>query len=193
VVLVRHYFNNETSSVYGAVSLAGKMVYFAVGFLPTVVLPKATAGALAGERPARVLLPATLIMIAMAAVSLSIFWIVPGALVAAMTGHQYGDAVPYVFRYALAMTFLGASNAFIAYRLGVSDFKFVPAALVMVIAEAGAIALVHSTIDQVITIVIVFNVAVLAVVVYGLGKKNAFAPITGETDPMLIAEEIQAR
>jgi O-antigen/teichoic acid export membrane protein len=192
VLLVRHYFSNAASSVYGAVSLAGKMVYFTVGFLPTIVLPKATAGALSGDKPARVLLPAAAIVFLMSAVSLAIFALFPGPVAAALAGHQYDGAVPYVFRYALAMTFLGASNAFVAYRLGVNDFSFIPAALLLVFAEAAGIVLFHRTLDEVIAIVIAVNAAVLLAVLFGLGKKGAFAPPVLEIDPMLIAEEIQA-
>jgi len=192
VLLVRHYFSNAASSIYGAVSLAGKMVYFSVGFLPTIVLPKATAGALSGDRPARVLFPASLIILCMSFVSLAVFLLVPGPLVAAIVGHQYDSAVPYVFRYAVAMTFLGASNAFVAYRLGVNDFSFIPAALLFVVAEAIAIAFLHRTLDEVITIVIVVNAAVLLAVLYGMGKRNALSAGPLQTDPMLIAEEIQA-
>ncbi len=192
VLLVRHYFSNAASSIYGAVSLAGKMVYFAVGFLPTIVLPKATAGALSGDRPARVLLPASLIILFMSFVSLAVFWLLPGPIVAAMAGHQYDAAVPLVFRYAVAMTFLGASNAFVAYRLGVNDFSFIPAALLLVVAEGVAITFLHRTLDEVIAIVIVVNAVVLAAVLFGLGRKSAFTPRVLEIDPMLIAEEIQA-
>jgi O-antigen/teichoic acid export membrane protein len=192
VLLVRHYFSNAASSVYGAVSLAGKMVYFTVGFLPMIVLPKATAGALSGDKPGRVLLPAAAIVFFMSAVSLAIFLLFPGPLVAALAGHQYDAAVPYVFRYTLAMTFLGASNAFIAYRLGVNDFSFIPAALLLVFTEALAIVFLHHTLDEVISIVIIVNAAVLLAVLFGLGKKNAFVPYVMEIDPMLIAEEIQA-
>ena len=192
VLLVRHFFNNVTSSVYGAVSLAGKMIYFAVGFLPTVVLPKATSNSLSGAKPFQILFPATLLILTLSCIALGAFWFFPRLIIEVLTGGQYTAAAQYVFRYGLAMAFLGASNAFVAYRIGVNDFKFIPAALLLVVAEVVAITLLHRTLDQVITIVIIVNAAVLVAVLYGLGRNNIFKAGSLQTDPMLVAEEVQA-
>jgi O-antigen/teichoic acid export membrane protein len=192
VLLVRHFFDNVSSSVYGALSLAGKMVYFAVGFLPTVLLPKATSNALSGAKPLKILLPATLLIIVLSCIALGAFWLFPVWIINVLTGGQYAAAAHYLFRYGLAMAFLGASNAFVAYRIGVGDFRFIPAALVLVVSEAAVITMFHSTLDQVVTIVVAVNAAVLAVVLYGLGRKPTFTVGEFQPDPALIAEEVQA-
>ncbi len=192
VLLVRHFFDNVSSSVYGALSLAGKMVFFAVGFLPTILLPKATSNALSGAKPFRILFPATLLVIALSGLALGAFWLFPIPIVNILTGGQYAAAAHYLFRYGLAMAFLGASNAFVAYRIGVSDFRFIPGALFLVVSEAVAIAMFHASLDQVVLIVVAVNAVVLAVVLYGLGRKSNFTAGSFRSDPVLIAEDIQA-
>lgn len=192
VVLVRHYFDNLTSSIYSAVSLAGKLVYLAAGFLPTLLLPKATATAFEGGKSWRILLPAGAAMAIMSGVTLILFWLVPGQLIRAVTGPQYAGAAQYIFRYAIAMTFLGATNALIAYRIALSDFSFIPGAVFAVVLQGVCIALFHNSIDQVILIVIGTNAAAFAAVAFGLPGRLRSGSGVMQIDPMLIAEELES-
>lgn len=191
VVLVRHYFDNVTSSIYSAVSLAGKIVYLAAGFLPTLLLPKATASAFKGGKSWRVLLPAAASMAVMSCVTLILFWFVPGSLIRAVTSAQYADASSYVFRYAIAMTFLGATNALIAYRIALSDFRFIPGAVGAVVLQAVCIAFLHHSLGQVIAIVIATNAAAFAAVALGLPGRLRAGSGAVQIDPLIVAEELE--
>lgn len=191
VVLVRHYFDNVTSSIYSAVSLAGKIVYLAAGFLPTVLLPKTTATLFEGRNPWKVLVPAAVTMFVMASVTLVMFALFPQPLIYLITGPRYAAASHYVFRYALAMTFLGATNAMVAFRIALSDFAFIPAAIAAVLIQAICIVIFHRTLDQVVAIVIATNAAAFAAVVAGLPQRLRSASGAVQMDPVLVAEELE--
>ena len=47
--LVKHFFEPAQAGIYGAVTICGKMLFFAIGFIPTLVLPKAAGRAAKGE------------------------------------------------------------------------------------------------------------------------------------------------
>ena len=55
VLLVKHFFDPQLAGLYGAVALTGKVLLFAVGFIPTIVLPKATSRAMSGRSPLSIL------------------------------------------------------------------------------------------------------------------------------------------
>ena len=48
VIVVKHFADPTEAGLYGAISLSGKILLFLVGFVPTVLLPKATRKALGG-------------------------------------------------------------------------------------------------------------------------------------------------
>src|SRR5579863_2566814 len=50
VVLVKHFFDAEHAGIYSAASLAGKVLLYFVGFVPTILLPQATERHVRGER-----------------------------------------------------------------------------------------------------------------------------------------------
>jgi len=58
VVLVKHFFAPSQAGLYSAASLGGKMLFFLVGFIPTVLLPQPRTGTRAARRRSRRCLPA---------------------------------------------------------------------------------------------------------------------------------------
>ncbi|MBV8280870.1 MAG: oligosaccharide flippase family protein, partial [Candidatus Eremiobacteraeota bacterium] len=50
VVLVKHFFDAQQAGIYSAASLAGKVLLYFVGFVPTILLPQATERHVRGER-----------------------------------------------------------------------------------------------------------------------------------------------
>lgn len=190
VLVVRHYFSGPVSGLYGAISLTGKVAFFAAAFLPTVILPKATTSAARGDAARQVLVPASVSIIAVAGAFLMIYGWFPDFAVAILTGPRYAAAAPYVFRYSIAMSFLGATNAFVAYQIGISDFRFLPFLLLTVAAEAVGLVLFHQSFNVIITVVICTNCAAMLAVLSGSlwpHRPKGAVPM----DPVLIAEDLQ--
>lgn len=168
VLLVKHFADPTSAGLYGALSLSGKILFFFVGFIPLVVLPKATRIALAGGSALPILKQALSIVVGVSLVGLFAYGFAPRLIVTMLAGPTFAGAAPYVFSYAIAMVLLGALGVIVSYKIGVHRFDFVlPVALVAAGEIAGIVAF-HKTLAEVITVLIVGNALALAASLYRL-------------------------
>lgn len=140
VIVVRHAFDPVLAGLYGAAVLVGRAVYTVISFIPTIVLPKATARASTGAGRARSLLLAALgTAAAMVAGALAVTAVLPGAIVAAIAGRAFAPAAPYVVPYALARSFLAVANIVAMYQIGFSRLSFVVPLYAVAALEIGIV------------------------------------------------------
>jgi O-antigen/teichoic acid export membrane protein len=155
VLLVKHFFSPRDAGLYSVVSLAGKVLYFLVGFIPAVVLPKVTARVSRGESAAVVLIQAGLCIVGICGSALCFVFLAPGLVVRVMSGDAFSAAAPLVFPYACAMTLLALSGAAVAYKVGVHRFDFVPFLWIVALGEVAALAFLHGSLAQVVRVLLV--------------------------------------
>lgn len=170
VLLVKHFFSPEQAGLYGAISLVGKVLLFVVGFVPTVVLPKATARAASGQSALPILLQALIATVALSAVGLAIIGLVPQLVIRAMAGTAYLGAAPYILQYGFAMTLLAATGLVAAYKIGLGRFDFVPTLIAAAIGEIVAIQFLHARLEQVIWVLLTGHALALATSLYGITR-----------------------
>ncbi|GAC1542652.1 MAG: hypothetical protein NVS3B16_07890 [Vulcanimicrobiaceae bacterium] len=108
VLIVKHFADPTTAGLYGALALSGKILFFLVGFVPAVVLPKATRRALAGESSVGVFLQAVGVIAVISGAGLVAYYLFPTFVVTALAGSSFAPAAPYVFSYGFAMVLLAA-------------------------------------------------------------------------------------
>lgn len=108
VIAARHGMGSHASGVYAAVSLAGKVVFFATSGLTWVLFPMLSARDQHGEDGRRLLLGVLGGVAAVATVVCTVEWLVPSLVIVPLTGHGFAAAAPW----------LGpAACAFIPYAL----------------------------------------------------------------------------
>jgi O-antigen/teichoic acid export membrane protein len=163
VVIVKHVFDARTAGLYGATSLAGKMLYWLVSFVPIVVLPRAVSRVATGASARPILLQALGIVAVLAGAGLAAYALFPGAIVRALAGGAFGDAAPLLLPYGVATTLLAVLNTVVIYKIGVHRFGFVIPLALVALAELIAIATFHDTPYRVISILIVADAVALAV------------------------------
>jgi O-antigen/teichoic acid export membrane protein len=166
VLLVKHYFPPSEAGLYSAASLVGKVLLFVVSFVPTIVLPKVTARAARGESPVSVIVQAAVCVGVICGTGLLVLSVAPGLVVQLMLGKAYLAAAPLVFPYGCAMALLGATSAIVAYKVGLHRFDFVPPLFAVVVAEVVGISLFHTSLIQVIGILLVGNSLALVATLY---------------------------
>jgi O-antigen/teichoic acid export membrane protein len=170
VLFVKHFFSPEQAGLYGAISLVGKVLLFVVGFVPTIVLPKATARATSGQPTTPILAQAFAATCALSAVGLAVVGLAPGFVIKVMAGSAYLAATPYIFRYSIAMALLAAASLATTYKIGLGRFDFVPSLLAAAVGEIVAIQFLHANLDQVISILIVGHGVALAGALVGIAR-----------------------
>ena len=155
LLLVKHFFSPHEAGLYGAISLVGKVLLFVVGFVPTIVLPKATARATSGQPVLPILLQALGATLAISGAALLVIDLNPLFVIRLMAGPAFAAAAPYVFPYALAMTLLAGLSLVTTYQIGLARFGFVPLLFAVAAAEIIGIQFYHGSLQEVIRILLV--------------------------------------
>ncbi len=157
VLIVKHFVDARTAGLYGALALCGRILMFLVGFVPIVVLPKASRRALEGLSSIGVLLQAVAISAVMSGTGLVVYYFFPEFVVTALAGAAFGAAAPYVFPYGIAMVLLAGLNVVVAYKIGIHRFDFILPLALCTVGEIVGISLHHRTLSDVIVVLIVGN------------------------------------
>jgi O-antigen/teichoic acid export membrane protein len=166
VLLVKHYSDATTAGLYGALSLSGKMLFFLVAFVPTVVLPKASRRAAGGASPLPLLLLAVGSVILLAGSGLFLYFAFPSRVVTLLAGKAFASAAPLVFPYGIATVFLAILNAVVFYKMAIHRFDFLVPLTLVAVAEVAGIALRHDSLAHVIEVLIVANGVALVAALY---------------------------
>lgn len=163
VLVVKHYADPTTAGLYGALSLAGKILLFLGAFLPAVVLPKATRLALAGQSPLGVLVQACGLVTVISVAGLAVYGFFPRFVVTALAGPSFAPAAPYVFSYACAMALLAALQVVVMYKIGIHRFDFLVPLALCAAGQIVGISLHHATLEAVIEVLLLSNGVALLV------------------------------
>lgn len=166
VIVVKHYADATTAGLYGALSLSGKILLFFVAFVPTVLLPKASRRALAGESPVGILTVAMGVVLGFSGIGLVVYYAFPAFVITTLAGASFAAGAPYVFSYGIAMTLLAALNTIVIFKIGIHRFDFLVPLAVCAIGELVGISFFHSSLSAIIDVLIVGNAIAIAVSSY---------------------------
>jgi len=176
VVLAKHYLTSREAGLYAVATLPGRTLAGIMYFLPTIMLPKATANASVGKPAHKLLLGAFAVSAGVWLIALTIFYLVPVPIVHLIAGGAYTAAAPLVFPYGCSAAVFGLASIAVAYRIGHGNFGFVIPLLIVVSGELVAIAFVHATALGIIRILICANVLALLVSLYGITQLRRPGP-----------------
>lgn len=169
VILVKHFFDPRTAGLYGAISLAGKAILFVVSFVPTIVLPKAADRAARGASAIPLLLQAAGALVAFAVVALACISFFPSLTISLMAGPAFAAAAPYLLPYGSAMVLLAATTIVVSYKTGLHQFDFAAPLLTIAVGEIVAMQILHRTLSDVVSIVLIGHGIAFASVLYRIG------------------------
>ena len=188
VILVKHYFAAEIAGLYSAASLAGRALFTVLAFVPTVIMPKASARVAAGLSPRPLLAQAALLVLVIGGSALALFGLAPRFVIAVIAGRLYLDAAPLVFVYGCAVVMLAAANIVAMYKIGLHRFDFTVPIVAVMIGEIVAVSLRHGSLVTVIQTLVMGHAMALAVTLYRITARQ---PETiQETSPQPVMETV---
>ncbi|HEV3158323.1 MAG TPA: oligosaccharide flippase family protein [Candidatus Baltobacteraceae bacterium] len=172
LVLVKHFSSLRDAGIYGAVTLTGKLLLFLVGFVPTIVLPKASRLAAQGANPMRILIQAALLTATVSGLGLLVFHQWPLRIVTMMAGAAYAVGGEYIFAYGVVMVFLAGITVASSYQIGLHRFGFIWPLLTIMVAEIIGMSLFHTTLWSIIKVLLIGHALGLIVVVYRISAPS---------------------
>lgn len=167
LILVKHYFSDEMSGLYTALSLIGRMIYFITWMFVMLLIPGVINLKKEGK-PYTYLLNRYLIRIGFLISSLTFVCITfPDFIVSSVFGEGYTYIAPFLWKYALATGLLAMGNIFVYYYLSLGNYKPVMIMGFFAVLQMLAIVFFHSGFHQIINWQIVFmGLALLLLAVY---------------------------
>jgi O-antigen/teichoic acid export membrane protein len=157
IALVKHFFDPTQAGFYSALSLAGKVLLFVLGILPMVLIPKAASHAARGESALPIFAQTFGVAVLIAAIGVGVLGLIPGVVIAVMSGGAYAAAAPYLFEYGAAMAFLGLTIIVSSFKIAVHQFDYVVGLLIVAAGEIAAVSLHHDSLRAVVHVLLVGN------------------------------------
>ena len=180
VALVRHFFEANAAGLYAAAALLGRAMLSLLAFIPTLIMPKATALTTRGAAGLPLLVTALAVSVAIIAPAALIAAIAPSGRVALFAGNAFREAGPLVFTYVAAASALGLANVVAAYQIGLHRYAFVWPAAAVGVAEVITISLWHPSLSAVVWLLFFGHATFLAATFIGVGSKQNLRSFSGD-------------
>ncbi len=161
VVLVKHFFPAHDAGLYSVASLCGKVLFYFVGFIPTVLIPQATHRHALGERTRSSLWLSLGFVAVVAAVGVVLYQVAGGALLHALAGKNYDAALPLLPVYASAMALLAMTTTLCSYGIATHRLGFAAPLFITTLGTLAFIAVVHPSMQSVVYELMLGNVVMV--------------------------------
>ena len=164
IILVRHFFDPVLAGQYALLSLSGKMIYFLGALFNNFMIPLVGKNVGAGKSSNKTFY---------AIFSLTLFFVMIGAVVFGLFGYltvpillddKARVIVPLLPQYALAITCFTLASSIVIYHLALRRYLFPLLSILNAIGAAVGIALFHSSLEQVVSVLVVAGITNLALV-----------------------------
>ncbi len=150
IILVRHFFHGAESGYYSAISVLGKIIFFAASPVIFVIFPLASEYHAKGGNFKKFLFQGLTVAGLICVVITSAYFLVPGMMVNALFGPSYSHVVPYLGIFGLFISIYTicslTANFYLSIQKTSSSYLVLAAAILQIIL----ILLFHETLQQVI-------------------------------------------
>jgi O-antigen/teichoic acid export membrane protein len=152
VILARHFFSESVSGEFAAVAVLGKIIYYALGPVISVMFPLISARAANGTSYILPLLGSLAMVFGVGSLIGFVFFMFPVFILNILFGGRYLNAAFYLGPYCLFMTIFSINSVLTHFLLSVSYFR--PMGLLFSLSVFAGILMIlfHGSIGQLIWI-----------------------------------------
>src|SRR3989344_2571542 len=154
IILIKHFFSEMETGYYVAASKLGLILFFATISISQVMFPKVSELHKKKENPIHLLKKSLLISLLIIIPAIIIFYSLPGLIVNILFGPQFSEAVPYVGPFSVIIGLFSLVYILTFYNLSINRKRFLYILVTFNLVQVGLITLFHSTIFQIINILI---------------------------------------
>ncbi len=173
-ILVKHYFSSESAGIYAAAGMIGKIVWFTSSFLIGPLFPKVVRMKAENKSPSKLLINSIIYISLLIIAECLVFFIAPNFIVNTLFGKAFTSAIPLIRIFSIALGLFSLLQIFMTYNLAIERFNFIYIFLVGIIIEVIGIYFYHSTLLDVIKIVLITTVFILiSMIIYN--RKDIFS------------------
>jgi O-antigen/teichoic acid export membrane protein len=158
IIIVKHFFDAEPAGHYAALSLIGRIVFFATASVVAMMFPIVAQKQQRGESHRHLLWLALGLVAAVSAGVFAATLLVPELLVRVLFGAAYLPIAPLLWLYAVATMLYALANVVINYRLSAGEGGGSTLAIVAGAAQVAGLWLFHGSLREVVLVQIVLMV-----------------------------------
>ena len=152
--LVKHFFSAVDAGYYAAISLLGKIVFFAANSITMVMFPK-LIDFTSRKKDNFILLKKSLLIISLLSfLILVVYFLLGDFVVWVLFGSAYIWISKYIAWFGLAMAFFSLAYTLALYNLSFNRNGFIYFLLVLLVLEFILLTLFHSSLAQVLVILL---------------------------------------
>jgi len=180
VILAKQYLSAVDAGNYAAISVIGKLAFFIPGGIAVAMFPKTSHLFEVGGVHRLVLRKAILLTLLLAGVVVIIYWLFPQFVVNILFMGKYPDAIPYLFKYGLAMAFFAVSSLLMFYFLSLNRTRVAYLLIGAALLQLCLIILFHSSIGQIVNVMLICGASCLVLILpFYLKVRNDFSYSAG--------------
>ncbi len=164
VILAKHFFTGVVAGHYVAASVLAKIILFASSALLMAMFPKVSELNEKGEDTSPLLKSTMFYTLVISGTAVLLYYFVPTFLVNMLFGPEYPVA-PVIPVFGVAIAIFSISNVLVNYNLAVGKTGFAYFLLPFLLLEVFGVVMFHSSILEVVQVLLVTNVLTAAFLV----------------------------
>ncbi len=169
IILVKHYFPLHIAGIYGALSTASKIIFFAEAPIGSALLPVVARKA---GHPSQARWDLLLLLFLISTVGIGIvgiYFFMPNLIIKTIFTDKFIDAAPYLPWIGIALFFYSLAGIFANFLLALGKMKSAYAGVVALLVEIILLTVFHSSLWQVIaSLTSVFGILAVILLIYSL-------------------------
>lgn len=172
ILLVRYFFSSHDSGLYSALSVIGRMIFFGLTPIGSLILPIAASRYASKQSTSSVYLKLILSAGFLGIGAVSLFSLFPDLVVRLLSGSEYLAITSLIPFISLTMFFLSLNQLTLSYLLAVGKEKGTYLLFFFALLQPLLIIFIHSSLYQVITLNLTLQLCLfITLVIYNTLKK----------------------
>lgn len=159
VLLAKHYFDADTAGNYSAVSVLGRIAFYAPAGVALAMFPKSSDAFESGGIPRRILYKGAAYTAILAGLVVLVYWVFCDSIMLLVFGDKYPATAHLLAPYGFAMLLFSLSFLLLNYCLSLNEAKAVIPVVFTLVLQVVLIALYHSGISQIVNIMLICGAA----------------------------------
>lgn len=172
IILVRHFFSASTAGEYVALSNIGRISYYLVGTIISVMFPVISTRVSSGTSYILPLLGTLVASLGLSVVVIFIFFLSPKLILSILYGERFFGIIPYLGIFSFFIAIFSLNSTLTHFLLSISYYKSLYVLFVISLFQGILIFIFHNSILNVIWINIIVSLVYLLVASYLILKKE---------------------
>lgn len=172
IILVRHFFSTSSAGEYVALSTVGKIIFYGVGPVISVMFPLISTRVSNGLPYLVPLLGTLTISLGLSALLIFAFFFAPKFVIGMLFGNKYLGIIPYLGPFSFFITIFSLNSILTHFLLSISYYRPIYPLFLISLLQGIFIFIFHDNIWQVIWVNIGVSIFYFFVIVIYVFKKE---------------------